>query len=94
VFDCSDLTMESWLAAGVPIPRVADSQYVGEPHVALADLVDGDLVFYASGKTPTSIYHVGLYLGGGYMVDAPRTGQVVQSAPIATPQLVAEGAAP
>jgi cell wall-associated NlpC family hydrolase len=93
-FDCSGLTMEAWEAAGVAIPRIAADQYIHDPHVALTALVNGDLVFYASSAKPTSIYHVAMYLGGGRMVNAPYTGQVVRTEWVYGTQLVAKGAAP
>jgi NlpC/P60 family len=93
-FDCSGLTMEAWSAAGVPIYRVAADQYIHDPHVSIPDLVDGDLLFYASTPKASSIYHVVMYIGGGNVVDAPFTGQVVQTAPIWPDQLVHHGAAP
>ena len=75
-WDCSGLTMKAWLAAGVRLPRVAQAQYNATTHVAIADLRPGDLVFY--GTTSSSIYHVGMYVGNGMMIHAPRTGDVVK----------------
>ncbi|MEU6996684.1 NlpC/P60 family protein, partial [Streptomyces sp. NPDC046465] len=40
----------------------------------------GDLVFY--GPSAESIHHVGIYVGGGYMIDAPRPGTKVRYSPI------------
>ena len=68
--------MKAWLAAGVRLPRVAQAQYNATTHVAIADLRPGDLVFY--GTTSSSIYHVGMYVGNGMMIHAPRTGDVVK----------------
>jgi hypothetical protein len=93
-FDCSGLTMEAWLAARVDIPRIADDQYIAEPRVALTNLVDGDLVFWASTAKPTSIYHVAMYLGAGRIVQAPNTGHLVSSTTISAPRLVAAASAP
>lgn len=77
-FDCSGLTMWAYRQAGVAIPRTSRSQYAGLPAVPLERLQPGDLVFYAAGSSPSSIHHVGIYLGGGQMVHAPRTGDVVK----------------
>lgn len=78
-FDCSGLTMSAWYSgAGVAIPRVAADQYGTGPHPPVANLLAGDLVFWASKLTePSTIYHVAMYIGGGHIVQAPYTGQVV-----------------
>jgi cell wall-associated NlpC family hydrolase len=73
-FDCSGLTMMAWEQAGVYFPHLAQAQYDLTARVAIADLLPGDLVFYG---TPNNVYHVGLYIGNGDMIDAPATGQVV-----------------
>ena len=72
-FDCSGLTMYAWGAAGVLMPHSAAAQYAMFPHVNRSDLQPGVLVFFF-----TPIDHVGMYVGGGQMVDAPETGQDVQ----------------
>jgi peptidoglycan DL-endopeptidase CwlO len=82
-FDCSGLTSAAYLAAGVVIPRVSVDQFNAGPHVAVADLLPGDLVFYADNPLdPATIHHVGLYIGKGLMVHAPHTGDVVRIASI------------
>jgi cell wall-associated NlpC family hydrolase len=63
-----------WGKAGVSFPHLAQAQYDLTIRVAIADLQPGDLVFYG---TPGNVYHVGIYVGGGTMIDAPTTGQVV-----------------
>ncbi len=74
-YDCSGLTMVSWSHAGVPLPHSAQYQYDMTKRVAIRDLRPGDLVFFG---TPKSVYHVGIYIGNGEMVDAPDTGQDVK----------------
>ncbi len=82
-FDCSGLTSAAYLAAGVAIPRVSVDQFNAGPHVAVADLLAGDLVFYADDPAvPATIHHVGMYIGKGLMVHAPHTGDVVRVASI------------
>ena len=82
-FDCSGLTSAAYLAAGIVIPRVAVDQFNAGPHVAVADLLPGDLVFYADDPlNPATIHHVGMYIGNGLMVHAPHTGDVVRVASI------------
>ncbi len=72
-FDCSGLTMMAWRSAGVSIPRVAAAQYDMGRHISRSSLEPGDLVFFGS-----PIHHVGMYVGGGMMIEAPYTGQVVR----------------
>jgi len=82
-FDCSGLTSAAYRAAGVAIPRVSQAQWGAGLHVAVANLLPGDLIFYADNPAdPASIHHVGLYIGNGLMVHAPHTGDVVRVASI------------
>jgi hypothetical protein len=78
-FDCSGLTQAAYAAAGIRIPRTSTAQWTALPHVALADLEPGDLVFFEPGEfTPGLPGHVGIYIGDDEMVDAPHTGTDVQ----------------
>jgi peptidoglycan DL-endopeptidase CwlO len=71
-FDCSGLTMAAWAAAGVSIPRTSYEQWADLPHVPMSQIQPGDiLVFNGAG-------HVGMYVGGGMLIDAPHTGAVVE----------------
>jgi cell wall-associated NlpC family hydrolase len=82
-FDCSGLTSSAYRAAGVAIPRVSRAQWGAGPHVAVANLLPGDLIFYADNpRDPATIHHVGMYIGNGLMVHAPHTGDVVRVASI------------
>jgi cell wall-associated NlpC family hydrolase len=72
-FDCSGLTMWAWAHAGVSLPHSSSAQYDALPHIDQSQLQPGDLVFFYN-----PIHHVGLYVGGGMMIDAPHTGTVVQ----------------
>jgi peptidoglycan DL-endopeptidase CwlO len=82
-FDCSGLTMAAYAAAGVAIPRVSRAQWGAGRHVDLASLIPGDLVFFADNTAdPSTIHHVGIYVGRGLMVHAPHTGDVVRTASI------------
>ena len=69
VFDCSGLTMYAWAAAGVSLSHNAEAQYLSLPHVSQSELQPGDLVFFGN-----PIHHVGIYVGGGTMIEAPYTG--------------------
>jgi cell wall-associated NlpC family hydrolase len=73
-FDCSGLTMRAWGAAGVNMPHYSGAQYSMFPHVPLNAMQPGDLVFWGPGGSE----HVGLYIGGGQMIAAPSTGDVVK----------------
>ncbi|MCF2533293.1 C40 family peptidase [Yinghuangia soli] len=75
-YDCSGLTQSAWAAAGVKLPRTTWDQIKGT-RVDKSQLQPGDLVFFYS-----DISHVGLYIGGGQMIHAPRPGTVVNIAPI------------
>jgi cell wall-associated NlpC family hydrolase len=74
-FDCSGLVIWAYGLAGVAVPRVANDQWHDEPHVALGQLVPGDLVFFGAGDYAE---HVGIYIGNSAMVDAPHTGADVR----------------
>ena len=76
-FDCSGLTSYVFRnAAGVSLPRTSSSQYGVGRSVSKANLQPGDLVFFATGGGGVS--HVGIYVGGGSMVHAPNSGDVVK----------------
>lgn len=75
-WDCSGLTMMAWAKAGVSLSHYTGSQWNETARVPLAQLQPGDLVFY--GSSGPSSYHVGLYIGAGQMIHAPRTGEVVK----------------
>jgi peptidoglycan DL-endopeptidase CwlO len=78
-YDCSGLALEAWARAGVRLLHWTGYQWVSGPHVPLAALRRGDLVFYAfNSADPATIHHVGIYLGHGLMVDAPYTGSFVR----------------
>lgn len=76
-FDCSGLTQAAWRAAGVSLPRTTYTQINAGQRVSRSQLAPGDLVFFYPGVT-----HVGLYIGGGQMIHAPRPGAPVRIAPI------------
>jgi peptidoglycan DL-endopeptidase CwlO len=76
-FDCSGLTMWSWAHAGVSLPHSSEMQYAVTAHISPSDAQPGDLIFFYS-----PISHVGLYIGGGRMIDANHTGDVVNIRPV------------
>lgn len=84
-FDCSGLTQAAYGSVGVKIPRVAADQWYAGPHVPRNQLQPGDLVFFANNvNDPSTIHHVGIYVGGGAMIDAPHTGATIRFDPVDT----------
>jgi cell wall-associated NlpC family hydrolase len=85
-FDCSGLTKAAYESVGIELPRVANDQYNAGPHPQRDELLPGDLVFFSDDLTNSrAIRHVGIYVGGGYMINAPRPGAVIRFDPIDTP---------
>ncbi|MFP8943731.1 NlpC/P60 family protein [Streptomyces fenghuangensis] len=74
-FDCSGLTLRAWEAAGLRIPRTSQEQWRLLPRVEVTDMRPGDLIVYKSDAS-----HVGMYVGDGVMVHAPRTGRQITTA--------------
>jgi cell wall-associated NlpC family hydrolase len=81
-FDCSGLVQWSFAQAGITMPRVAADQARSGPSVAVSQLEPGDLLFYHTDETdPTYISHVTIYLGNGWMIQAPEPGMDVEVVP-------------
>jgi peptidoglycan DL-endopeptidase CwlO len=70
-YDCSGLTMSAWAAAGVSIPRTSYGQAT-LPSVSTSALQPGDILEFAGDS------HVGIYVGGGMLIDAPQPGMTVE----------------
>jgi cell wall-associated NlpC family hydrolase len=82
-FDCSGLTKAAYAEVGIELPRVANDQWNAGPHPERDELLPGDLVFFAYDlEDSRSIHHVGIYVGGGHMINAPYTGAVIRFDPI------------
>ncbi|MEV0386392.1 NlpC/P60 family protein [Nonomuraea sp. NPDC050643] len=77
-YDCSGLVMAAYQQVGISLPHYTGSQWTAGRHIDRSELRPGDLVFFYS-----DLHHVGIYLGGGMMVHAPQTGDVVRIASIA-----------
>ncbi|MFI0241952.1 C40 family peptidase [Streptomyces sp. NPDC016845] len=71
-FDCSGLTSQAWAAAGKPIPRTSQEQWKQLEHIDVKDMRPGDLVIYFDDAS-----HVGMYVGDGSIIHAPRPGRNV-----------------
>lgn len=76
-FDCSGLTQHVWAAAGVQLPRTSQEQANSGRAVPVSDIRPGDLVVYFPGAT-----HIGIYVGHGLVIHAPRPGSFVQFTPL------------
>lgn len=77
-YDCSGLVMAAYQQVGINLPHYTGDQWTSGRHISRAEIRPGDLVFFYS-----DLHHVGIYVGGGMMVHAPRTGDVVRLATIA-----------
>jgi cell wall-associated NlpC family hydrolase len=78
-WDCSGLTMAAWAAAGRAIPRTSVAQQAATTPIAQSELAPGDLVFWSVlPGFPSTVFHVGLYIGDGLMIHAPRPGTTVR----------------
>jgi hypothetical protein len=76
-FDCSGLTMVCYRLIGLNLPRVSRNQFQAGRWIAKDQLQPGDLVFFAT-KGGTRVTHVGMYIGDGKFIHAPRTGKDVR----------------
>ncbi|MEU2538511.1 C40 family peptidase [Streptomyces iakyrus] len=72
-YDCSGLTQAAWKAAGVDLPRTTYDQVNAGTTVSLSQAQPGDLVFFYDDVT-----HVGIYIGNGMMIHAPKPGTYVR----------------
>jgi cell wall-associated NlpC family hydrolase len=76
-FDCSGLIMWAWGQAGVALPHFSGAQYSSTTHISMSQLQPGDLVFP---NDPGD--HVAMYVGGGMVIEAPHSGDVVHIVPM------------
>jgi peptidoglycan DL-endopeptidase RipA len=78
-FDCSGLALWAWAQVGIYLPHYSGYQYLSGRHIAVGKLRPGDLLFWAYDRSdPGTIHHVAIYLGGGRVVQAPQSGDVVR----------------
>jgi cell wall-associated NlpC family hydrolase len=78
-FDCSGLSLYAWAGSGIYLDHYTVSQYLGagSVHPSIDELQPGDLTFWSTGGV-SGIHHVAIYIGGGQVVEAPHTGDVVK----------------
>ncbi len=74
--DCSGFVRAVYNLCGLSIPRTSRDQFKAGETVAKEDLQDGDLVFF--GSSEDAINHVGIYVGNGNFVHAPRRGEEIR----------------
>ena len=74
--DCSGFVRAVYNLCGLSIPRTSRDQFKAGDQVARSDLKDGDLVFF--GSSSDNINHVGIYVGDGKFVHAPRRGEEIR----------------
>ncbi|HLG72484.1 MAG TPA: bifunctional lytic transglycosylase/C40 family peptidase [Chloroflexota bacterium] len=85
-FDCSGLVQWVYSRVGLSLPRTAQLQFDATERVAPSELRPGDLVFFQDTyPSPDGITHVGIYIGAGYMLNAPAEGDVVRQMPLSSP---------
>jgi len=78
-FDCSGLVTYVFAQVGISLPHFAAAQWNYGVYVSEDQLEPGDLVFFEN------LGHVGIYIGGGYYIEAPHPGDVVQITPLSEP---------
>lgn len=83
-FDCSGLIQYAYKSVSVNLPRTARAQYEVTKRVALKSLQVGDLIFFHTRRTRAKVNHVGIYLGAGKFIHAPRKGKRVSVATLNT----------
>jgi cell wall-associated NlpC family hydrolase len=82
-FDCSGLALFAW-GSYISLDHYAATQYwqAGSYHPSTDSLLPGDLVFWSSDGTQSGIHHVAIYIGGGNVIQAPQSGEVIQITPL------------
>jgi cell wall-associated NlpC family hydrolase len=64
--------------AGIQLPRTAAEQYNATKRITSQELQPGDLIFFAGTTDAPGITHVGMYIGNGQMIQAPKEGDIVK----------------
>ncbi len=77
-FDCSGLVLYVFAQHGVILPHYSGSQFLLGEKIDPSVIQPNDVVFFGS-----PVHHVGIYVGGGYFIEAPHTGDFVKISPLA-----------
>jgi cell wall-associated NlpC family hydrolase len=80
VFDCSGLVQYAYRRVGIRVPRTAEQQYRASHHITQRQLRPGDLVFFHDSRG--YVYHVGIYVGYGAIMNAPHSGARLRIQPV------------
>jgi hypothetical protein len=87
--DCSGFTKLVFGNLGIDLPRVSSQQATaGRPVASLADARPGDLVFFDHSSGRPGIDHVGIYIGNGKMIAAPKAGEAVSVKDVGNPSVI------
>lgn len=78
-FDCSGLVRYVYLQHGIELPHYSGYQFKMGKEVSIDELQPGDLVFFGN-----PVHHVGIYVGNGYFIHAPQTGDFVKLTPLSS----------
>jgi len=82
-FDCSGLTMVVYKLVGLNLPRSSQAQFRTGIPKGRDQLDPGDLVFFAT-QGGERITHVGVYIGGGEFIHAPKQGRTIRKDSLAS----------
>jgi cell wall-associated NlpC family hydrolase len=94
-YDCSGLTSAAYRTVGISLVQFSQAQFAAGAKIPVSSLQPGDLVYFATNPSDwRTIHHVGIYAGGGQMVEAPHTGDVVKYMTIWQDSLVPYGSRP
>ena len=84
-FDCSGLVQWAYAQVGIDLPRTAAEQWEWTPTIDEADLLPGDLVFFAGTTDEPGVTHEAMYVGNGLMINAPDVDDIVRLVPLDNP---------
>jgi len=79
-FDCSGLTRYAFKSVNIHLPRTAAAQYKHTKRISLSKMQAGDLIFFHTRRTRARVNHVGIYVGNGQFIHAPRKGKRISVA--------------
>lgn len=88
--DCSGLVQVVYKSLGIDLPRVSNQQAAsGRPVASMAEAQPGDLIAWDRSSRNNGADHIAIYIGGGKMIEAPRTGLDVRIIDVpSTPDMI------